>query len=111
MNPRKSDVHLTERHLSVLRDVLRRHADQIEHVGVFGSRAGGHPRPNSDIDLIVHGRVDQALVDRLWTEFSESGLEVSVDVVGDGLIGHEALMEQIRQTEKPLFVQSDLNVS
>lgn len=111
MNLQSPDLHLTERHLGVLRDVLRRHAGQIERVGIFGSRAGGRPRPNSDIDLIVHGRIDQALVDRLWTEFAESGLEVAVDVVGDGLIVHEALMQQIRQTERPLFIRPDFDVS
>lgn len=99
---------ITDRHRRILRDVLRQHGERIERVGVFGSRAVGTARPNSDFDIIIHGKVDQALLDRLWTEFSESALEVSVDVVGDGLIAYAELVERIRTTERPLFEAKDL---
>ena len=48
---------------------------------LFGSRAVGTHRVNSDIDLAVAGDVSKAQVDRLWTLFCESNLPVSVDVV------------------------------
>jgi uncharacterized protein len=63
-----------------LRQILSRYAAQIESVDIFGSRAQGTQRANSDLDLVLHGTLDEAAIDRLWTLFQESNLPFSVDV-------------------------------
>lgn len=65
---------------ATVRRILSAFADQIERVDIFGSRAKGTQRPNSDVDLVLHGAVDEAAVDRLWTLFQESNLPFSVDI-------------------------------
>ena len=66
MNPPNPNLHqLSQQQLAVLRAVLAPFADRIELVGIFGSRATGMARPNSDIDLVLYGDVEAAVVDRL----------------------------------------------
>ncbi len=65
---------------TVLR-LLRAHADEVQRALVFGSRATGRARPASDIDIALLGVKDPATVDRLRTEFEESLLAVTVDLV------------------------------
>lgn len=63
-----------------LRRILARHADSIERVDIFGSRAQGTHRPNSDLDLVIHGSLTESQIDRIWTLFQESNQPFSVDV-------------------------------
>jgi predicted nucleotidyltransferase len=94
--------------LEQIRCILRPFANSIERVGIFGSRATGRMRPQSDIDLVIFGPVDQLTIDRLWTLFSESSLEYSVDVVGYDLISYQPLKQHIDAVEQTLFRQPDL---
>jgi uncharacterized protein len=100
---------ITPRQRRILRDVLRPFADEIESVGVFGSRAIGTARPNSDIDLVIYGTLTSRQVDRLWTLFNESSLEVTVDICAYQLISHAALRRHIDTEMVKLFERSDLN--
>lgn len=94
---------LTERQLKIISDVLRPYADAIEMVGIFGSRATGKYRENSDIDLVLYGKLDEADIDRLRTLFAESALPMTVDVVAYHLIDHPPLQAHITAVIKPLF--------
>ena len=78
-------------------------------VGLFGSRATGTARPNSDVDLVVYGDIGQPVVDRLWTLFDESGLARTVDVVAYDLIEHPPLKAHIDAVMVPLFSRADLD--
>ena len=75
------DHGLSRGTLATLAEILARFGDGVTQVDIFGSRAAGTHRPNSDIDLAVHGDVSEATLDRLYTEFLESNLPVSVDVI------------------------------
>jgi type I restriction enzyme S subunit len=69
-------------HWTLVRDILRRHADGIE-VWAFGSRTKGTAKPYSDLDLalISERPVDLARSAALADAFSESDLPWRVDIV------------------------------
>ena len=96
---------LSSRQLATIRRVLEPWADRITAVDVFGSRATGSWRPNSDLDLLLHGDLDQRAIDRLWTLFHESNLPFAVDVTSYDLTSHEPLREHMDRVRKPLFGQ------
>lgn len=60
--------------------ILERYADNIDRVDMIGSRARGTHRPGSDLDLVVHGRLDAAMLTRLAVAFDESDLSIAVDL-------------------------------
>lgn len=81
-------------------------AEGIEQVAVFGSRATGRYRPNSDLDLVVYGQgADAALQDRLWTLFQDSSLPFAVDVHSYGVIAYPPLKAHIDAVARPLFLR------
>lgn len=102
------DHGLTAHQLQIIREVLAPYAGVIQQVGLFGSRAAGTARPNSDIDLVLYGPVSEAIVDRIWTLFAESGLAVTVDVIAYDLIDTPALKSHIDAVMQPLFKQAGL---
>lgn len=97
-------VHgLSPRQLAAIRRILQPWAARITAVEIFGSRATGNHRPNSDLDLLLHGDLDQRAIDRLWTLFHESNLPFAVDVSSYDLISHEPLREHVDRVRRPLF--------
>ena len=97
------DHGLSSRHLAPLPRILEPWANRITAVEVFGSRATGAWRPNSDLDLLLHGDLDQRAIDRLWTLFHESNLPFAVDVTSYDLTSHEPLREHMDRVRRPLF--------
>ena len=89
-----------------LREILNTAAERIERVAVFGSRATGRFRPNSDLDLVLYGSADEALCDRLWTLLQESSLPFSVDIVSYAAIINPALRAHIDAVARPLFMRT-----
>ncbi|MHC8509970.1 MAG: nucleotidyltransferase domain-containing protein [Rhodospirillales bacterium] len=100
---------LNEAQLGKILDVLAPFAERIERVSLFGSRARGTPRTNSDIDLVLYGAdVGESLVDRLWTLFQESSSPLKVDVAAYDLVKNPVIKFHIERAGKPLFTQDDL---
>lgn len=99
---------LSAEQLATLRRILAPFAEQIEQVGLFGSRATGRARPNSDIDLVLYGALDEATIDRIWTLFDESNLALKVDVNAYDLITHAGLKAHIDQVMLPLFTKEEI---
>jgi predicted nucleotidyltransferase len=71
---------LTDEQRALIQEILLTAQEHIERVAVFGSRAQGRHRPNSDLDLVIYGSADETVCDRLWTLFHESWLPFVVDV-------------------------------
>lgn len=69
---------LSEKALDTVVAILKPYAERIDRVALYGSRATGAYRPNSDIDMVVHGALNEAEQDRLYTLFDESNLSVPV---------------------------------
>ncbi len=68
--------------LPVVRKTLKGHLPR-NTVWAFGSRAGGTPKPHSDLDLvnIEPPAVTQATLSLLKLAFEESDLPIRVDIV------------------------------
>ncbi len=103
-----ADHRLTDQQRRTIRDVLAPYADRIAWVGLFGSRATGAARPNSDVDLVLYGAVDEATCDRIWSAFQSSHLALTVDVVAYDRIDHPPLKDHIDRVVTRLFTQADL---
>ena len=99
---------LTQEHLETIRGILAPYAGRISKVALFGSRATGNYRHNSDIDLVLYGDLEERVVDRLWTLFSESNLPFPVDVKSYQLIRYRPLKGHIDRVGKVLFRQEEL---
>ena len=102
------DHGLSTRHLETIKRILAPYSCHINRVALFGSRATGNYRGNSDIDLVLYGDLEEEWVDRLWTTFNESNLPFSVDVKGYELIKYRPLREHIDQVGKLLFTRGEL---
>lgn len=96
---------LTPRHLQILKDVFQKFSTEWDAVAVFGSRAQGNFRPNSDLDLVVYGPISEATCARLDTLFQDSSLPFSVDIKSYEQIGHLPLKEHIDNVAVQLFPQ------
>ena len=99
---------LSDRQLTVLKQILALYAEEIASVDLFGSRATGNYRPNSDVDLVVRGTLKEKQIDRLWTLFHESNLPFSVDVKSYELTTYPPLKAHMDKACKTLFTQQDL---
>lgn len=97
-----TDHGISTRQLATIASVLQHAGDRITRVDLFGSRAIGTHRANSDIDLVVEGAVSDALVERLSTLFQESSLPVSVDVIHYER-APRPLQEHIDAVRRPLW--------
>lgn len=94
---------LSDRHLSIISEILEPYAGHITKFGLFGSRATGRYRPESDIDLVIFGDIDPATRDRIWNRFHESSLPFRVDLCVYDLVDNAALRTHIDQVFHPLF--------
>lgn len=81
---------ISEQEYQIVQTVLRQCIPQ-RTVWAFGSRAGGQPKPYSDLDLAVLGEAALSLLEHadLADAFSESDLPYKVDIVDWHLIGND----------------------
>jgi predicted nucleotidyltransferase len=100
------DFGLNDAQRMLVREILRTAQDRIRKVSVFGSRAQGRQRQNSDLDLVLYGSVDEAVCDRLWTLFQESCLPFSVDVKSYAAISYPPLRAHIDTAAQPWLVRT-----
>jgi predicted nucleotidyltransferase len=72
---------LQDRHANIVRSILIELVPQNE-VWAFGSRAGGVPKPHSDLDLVIVDppMVSESVFANLKLRFEESDLPFRVDV-------------------------------
>jgi predicted nucleotidyltransferase len=94
--------------IKIIKDIFALFRSKITNVALFGSRATGKFRNNSDIDLVVYGEIGEGDVDRIWTLFDNCNLAYKVDIVGYNLITNPELKIHIDKFMVPLFTQADL---
>ena len=94
--------------LETIRIVPAECKEEITQVYLFGSRATGKHRRHSDIDLVIHGSVREAAIDRLRTLFIESNLSVSVDIFSYEGITYRTLRAHVDAVRQRLFTAQDL---
>jgi predicted nucleotidyltransferase len=97
-----SDFGLDERAIRLMRGVFERHP-QIAEVRVFGSRAKGNFRPESDVDFALFGDVDRVLASRVAGELDELPLPYEFDVEAYPYVSHGPLRDHIDRVGKRFF--------
>jgi predicted nucleotidyltransferase len=100
-----SEFGLDDRALLLIRRVLERHVN-IREARVFGSRAKGNYRPESDIDIAIFGDVDSVVASRVASELDDLPLPYRFDVQAYGCIKHAPLRDHIDRVGVPLFVRA-----
>ena len=76
----------------------------VEKALVYGSRAKGHFRPGSDIDLTLVGhQLTQDMLSHLVGQFEESNLPYQVDLSIQQDIDNPSLLEHIERVGKVLY--------
>ena len=102
---------LSGRQLEALKRILSLCAEEITRVDLFGSRASGGWRDNSDVDLVLRGDLKEKQIDRLWTLFQESSLPFSVDVKSYERTAWPPLRARMDVAARPLFTQEELRAA
>ena len=94
---------LSENQINVIKKIMLPYSKYIECVGLFGSRATGNFRSNSDIDLVIYGSLDEKTIDRIYSIFKNSSLSLKVDIHAYNLIDYPPLTKHIDDHMVVLF--------
>jgi predicted nucleotidyltransferase len=105
---KKINHGLNENQLKIICRILIPFIDYIDRISLFGSRATGLYKPNSDIDMVIYGSVDERMTNRISTMFNDSYLPLKVDVHSYNLISYQPLKEHIDNNELPLFTSEQI---
>ncbi len=97
-----SGLGLSERELELIRAVFRGRPS-VECVKVYGSRAMGTARANSDIDLAVFGAVDGRQVRSIHHELDELPLPYLFDVAAYAAISDDDLKRHIDRDGRTIY--------
>ena len=88
---------LTERDMQTLHSILKKY-DEIAEVKLFGSRAKGNYKQGSDIDLaVMNEEISSEVISDLASEFEESSLPYTVDLINYPTLRHPAFIEHINR--------------
>jgi uncharacterized protein len=98
---------LSAHELALLTSVFQRHPE-ITAVTVFGSRAKGVNRENSDVDLAVAGAVDPLRAEAIASELDELPLPYRFEVQSLNHISNPALREHIERVGITVYPKASL---
>ena len=88
--------------LDIIRAVFARHPN-ITAVKLFGSRAKGTQRPESDVDLALWGEVDALAAESIAAELDELPLPYRYDVQPFASIKLQSLRDHIERVGITIF--------
>ncbi|MBI2433343.1 MAG: nucleotidyltransferase domain-containing protein [Candidatus Hydrogenedentes bacterium] len=78
-------------------------AAEVEEARIFGSRALGTARSNSDVDVAVWGRVTASVLGKILLALDELPLPYKFDVIAFESLGRPELKAHIESAGKPLY--------
>ncbi len=93
---------LSDRERELICGVLRHHAEVTE-ARIFGSRANGQFRPNSDIDLALCGNIPLLKLASIAGELEELPLPYKFDVETYSTLSYLPLREHIDRFGKTFY--------
>jgi predicted nucleotidyltransferase len=93
---------LTSQELDLLTQVFRRHPE-VTSAKLFGSRAKGTHRPDSDVDLAVWGDVDATRAEDIAADLDELPLPYRFEVQPFDLIKLPTLCDHIQRIGIPVY--------
>ena len=97
---------LSENSIRAIKDLFTRFP-QIRLVKIFGSRAKGNFKPNSDIDLVFFGETEDKLLRHIAFELDELPTPYKFDLLNYNDISNQKLKQSI-DTYGKIFFKSDL---
>lgn len=96
------DCGLSKKELEAIRSVFLSYP-KVESVKIFGSRAKGNYRPNSDIDLVIIGNVDQLEAEEILNELDDLPLPYLFDVKALNQISSSELIDHIKRVGVSIY--------
>jgi len=99
-----NEFGLDDRATSLILSVLENHPKIVE-ARIFGSRAKGTFRPESDVDLALLGDLDANDASRIAGELDDLSFPFRFDVQAYSRIKYAPLRAHIDRVGKPLFVR------
>jgi predicted nucleotidyltransferase len=96
------DIGINQQELANILSIFRNHPE-IKKVILFGSRAKGTARPNSDIDLAVDGVSSSLQIEALAMELDELALPYKFDVQSLAGIRNSALADHIARVGVEIY--------
>lgn len=100
------DTGLNDETIKLLCSVFSQYTD-IKKVAIFGSRAKGTAKNNSDIDLAIYGIDDELMVETIATELDTLPLPYQFDVKSFGNIRNSALCEHIKRVGISIYEKTN----
>ena len=97
-----SSLGLNQHERDLLTGVFRRHPE-IDEVRIFGSRAKGNHKNNSDIDLALWGKLNWQLLGRVAGELDELPLPYIFDLTIYDSIQNPQLKEHIERVGSTIY--------
>lgn len=104
-----TDFGLDERALQLIRSLLTGYPE-IAEARIFGSRAEGNYRPESDVDLALFGDVDSVFASLVASALDDLPLPYRFDMHAYPSIKHAPLREHIDRVGRALFVRQPASV-
>lgn len=93
---------LSKSEINLLTSVLRLYP-QVQKALIFGSRAKGTAKTNSDIDLAIYGSLSALTLAQLAEDMDELPLPYLFDVKAVALLSNQALLEHIERVGIPIY--------
>ena len=90
---------LDEATINAIKGVLKKYP-QVTEARIFGSRALGTQRPNSDVDIVLYGKLEDKIVAILKFDLEQLSTPYTYDVVAYQTIEHPQLKDHIDRVGK-----------
>ena len=99
-----TDFGLSEEIIAKIKQVFKNYS-KIEKAKVFGSRAKGNYRENSDIDIVVWGNLDLQEIGQIVLDLDELPTSYSFDLKLYSEINHPKLKSHIERVAKNFYAK------
>lgn len=96
---------ISEKTMSEMFLILSKY-DTIEQVSIFGSRAKGNFKPNSDIDLLIENDISSSLMAQLNAALLDSLIPYKVDLLQLKNISSEEMKDEILNNKRLFYKRS-----
>lgn len=97
-----ADFGLSENVIILIKKVFEKYLD-VEIVKIFGSRAKGNYRPNSDIDFALWGDIDPVVLGKISLDLDDLPTPYKFDVKLYNEINHLKLKNHIDRVGKVFY--------
>jgi predicted nucleotidyltransferase len=97
------EFRINSNNIEILNFIFRKYL-QIERVIIYGSRAKGNFRENSDVDLIItNSKIDRHDIGKILSEIDDSNFSYIVDLQDFNTINNRDLIDHINRVGKTIY--------